>query len=263
MKVADRLGIGIESFTPGGIRSWLDRVRAGGLTEAEHKATLNLVFRIWLVAFFLKVLGSGWDVSWHFRWFRDDFAPPHNINLLGDGIAIVLVLCHWYTRFAVDKLALRLMIGGISLFLVSAPIDVLNHRINGLDITSWSLTHFGLYTGTAILIAGAIRAWRIYGVGVSSRHFILGALWAYFLENLWFPQQQQEYGVIALSNFAAGTPTADQELLDFARDQAGVKVLDLATFKSFALPIQDWVYPLWMVGAAMLVLLAAPTIHSG
>jgi hypothetical protein len=260
MRVVDRLGLtatGVESFTLTGIRAWLDRVRAGGLTETEHRATLVLTFRLWIIAFFLKMLGSGWDVSWHFRWFRDDFAPPHNINLVGDGMVIVLVLCHWYTKFAVDRLALRLMISGITLFVVSAPVDVINHRINGLDITAWSLTHFGLYTGTGIMIAAVIRAWRLHGTGVSSRDFILGALWFFLLENVWFAAQQQEYGVLAIRNFVAGHPTADAELLEFARNQAQVKTLDVEIFTSFALPIPDWVYPVWAVGAAMFVLLAA------
>src|SRR5262245_19123166 len=102
MRVVDRLGLsatGLESFAPADIRAWLDRVRAGGLSAAESRATLVLTFRVWLIAFLLKALGSGWDVSWHFRWFRDDFAPPHDMNLVGDGMVIVLVLCHWYTRF--------------------------------------------------------------------------------------------------------------------------------------------------------------------
>jgi hypothetical protein len=107
MRVADRLGLtatGLGSFTVAGIRAWLDRVRDGGLTEAEHRATLLLTFRVWIIAFFLKMLGSGWDVWWHFRWFRDDFAPPHNINSWATASyrprAVPLV-----PRFAVDKIA--------------------------------------------------------------------------------------------------------------------------------------------------------------
>src|SRR5882672_3549153 len=135
-KLADRVGVtatGVEAITVRGVRGWLDRVRAGGLDAAEAAATTTLVYRVWLLAFVLKALGSGWDVAWHFRWLRDDFAPPHDVNLIGDGIAIGLVLWHWYTRFGVDRLALRLMVGGAVLFVGSAPIDVINHRINGLD----------------------------------------------------------------------------------------------------------------------------------
>src|SRR5262249_31061790 len=110
--VVDRLGLGatgLPSLRPGDVRGWLDRVRAGGLTEAESRATLIATYRVWLVAFLLKAIGSAWDVSWHFRWLRDDFAPPHNVNLVGDGVAIVLVILHYYTRFGVDRRALRLM----------------------------------------------------------------------------------------------------------------------------------------------------------
>jgi len=207
--LADRVGlttVGLEEITPRSVRSWLERVRnsadgrsassrAEGLDRVEAAAATRLVFRVWLVAFLFKALGSGWDVAWHFRWLRDDFAPPHDVNLVGDGIAIALVLFHAYTKFAVDRLALRLMIVGAALFVGSAPIDVINHRINGLDITSWSITHFGLYTGTAILIAGVIRAWRLHSDGQPRQRLVLGALWFFFLENVWFPDQHQEYGV--------------------------------------------------------------------
>ena len=148
--LADRVGlttVGLEEITPRNVRSWLKRVQAGGLDAVEAAAATRLVFRVWLVAFLFKALGSGWDVAWHFRWLRDDFAPPHDVNLVGDGIAIALVLFHAYTKFAVDRLALRLMIVGAALFVGSAPIDVINHRINGLDITSWSIPTSGCTPG--------------------------------------------------------------------------------------------------------------------
>ncbi|MDT5027457.1 MAG: hypothetical protein QOE61_3883 [Micromonosporaceae bacterium] len=258
-RLADRIGLtgtGLAALTPTDIRAWLDRVRAGQLDAAEYKATLLLVYRTWLIAFFLKALGSGWDVAWHFRFNRDDFAPPHNINLVGDGIAIVLVLCHWYTRFAVDKIAFRLMAGGAALFVASAPIDVINHRINGLDITSWSITHFGLYTGTAIMISGVIRGWRLHSEGLSSRSFVLGALWFFFLENVWFPNQHQEYGVEEIASWDRGHPYAEPSLLQFAASQLG-RPVDRGSLVKFSLPVEPWVYPLWAVAAAMLTLVIA------
>ncbi len=248
---------GLDSLAPRQVRGWLERVRAGALNPAESAATLLLVYRVWLVALLLKALGSGWDVAWHFRWLRDDFAPPHNVNLIGDGIAIALVVWHWYTRFGVDRLALRLMIGGAVLFVGSAPIDVINHRINGLDITSWSVTHFGLYTGTGILIAGVIRGWRRHAAGVPARTPMLGAFWFLFLENVFFPNEQQEYGTLAIRAFDAGHPTAEPSLLDFARRQAKVSQLDATVFHHFALPIPSWVYPVWITTAVVLTLLAA------
>jgi hypothetical protein len=256
----DRLGLGatgLPSLHPQAIRGWLDRVRAGGLDDAEARATTLATYRVWLVALLLKALGSGWDVAWHFKWLRDDFAPPHNVNLVGDGIAIVLVILHWYTRFAVDRTALRLMIGGATLFVASAPIDVINHRINGLDITSWSVTHFGLYTGTAILIAGVIRGWRLHSTGLPGRGFLLGALWLFFLENVFFPNEQQEYGTLAIKAYNSGHPTAEPILLDLARSQAKVAQLTPEIFRHFALPIPNWVYPLWISTAIVLTLVVA------
>src|SRR5207253_2150573 len=104
---------------------------------------LRQVYGLWLLALLGKALGSSWDVSWHFKWLRDDLAPPHLVNVAGDTLMIALVLFHTVTLFGVDKLALRLMQAGSALFLLSIPADVINHRINGLDITSWSITHFG------------------------------------------------------------------------------------------------------------------------
>jgi hypothetical protein len=257
--LAERVGldtVGLDAITASEIRSWLDRVRAGGLDAAKAAATTRLVFRVWLLAFLLKALGSGWDVAWHFRWLRDDFAPPHDVNLVGDGIAIGLVLWHAYTRFAVDKAALRLMIGGASLFVASAPIDVINHRINGLDITSWSITHFGLYTGTGILLAGVIRAYRLHSDGLRRRQWVLAALWFFFLENVWFPDQHQEYGVRELASWDAGKPYAEPSLIDFAARQIG-HPMDRAAVLHFSLPVPSWVYPLWIATAAALTLVAA------
>ena len=258
-KVADRIGLtgtGLAALTPTDIRVWLDRVRAGQMNAAEYRATLLLVYRTWLIAFFLKALGSGWDVAWHFRFNRDDFAPPHNLNLLGDGIAIVLVLCHWYTRFAVDKVAFRLMAGGVMLFVASAPIDVINHRINGLDITSWSITHFGLYTGTAIMISGVIRGWRLHSEGLPNSGLMLGALWLFFLENVWFPAQHQEYGIEEIGSWDRGQPYAEPSLLQFAASELG-RAVDRASLVHFSLPVKPWVYPLWAVAAGMLTLVIA------
>jgi hypothetical protein len=51
-----------------GTRGSAPRVLPPHLTRA--------VYGLWIAAFALKILGSTWDVSWHFRWLRDDLAPP-------------------------------------------------------------------------------------------------------------------------------------------------------------------------------------------
>ena len=65
---------------------------------------LRWMYTGWLVAFLLKMLGSTWDVSWHFRWLRDDLAPPHLLNSVGTAVVIALVVAHSYSGYAVDKL---------------------------------------------------------------------------------------------------------------------------------------------------------------
>ena len=42
-----------------------------------------VLYRWWVCAMALKIVGATWDICWHFRWLRDDFAPPHLINSVG------------------------------------------------------------------------------------------------------------------------------------------------------------------------------------
>jgi hypothetical protein len=243
-------------------REWLERARAGRLTPDESAATVRAVYGLWVLALLFKALGSGWDVAWHFRWQRDNFAPPHDVNLIGDGLVVLLVLFHWYTRFGVDRRSRRLMQTGIITFLASVPVDVINHKINGVDITAWSVTHFGLYTGTAIMIAGVIRGWQRQAEATTDRDRLPGrtpilfALWFFFLENVLFPSQHQEYGVLEIASWDRGRPYAEPSLLKFAADQIG-RPVDRTAVVHFSLPIPSWVYPLWMTVAAMTVLVLA------
>ncbi|GDY32106.1 hypothetical protein GTS_37390 [Gandjariella thermophila] len=211
------------------------------------------LYRLWLVALTLKVLGSSWDVSWHFRWLRDDFAPPHLLNSVGTVLVVALVVFHTYTGYGVDQRALRLMQWGTGIFLVAIPLDVINHRVNGLDITAWSPSHALLYLGTALMVAGAaVGWWRAAPLG-RPRTALLGAFAFFFLENVLFPNQHQEYGVLELRSWDAGHPYAEPSLLAFAANQIGHPV-DRVAVAHFALPVPDWVYPLWGVLAATLVL---------
>jgi hypothetical protein len=230
-------------------RQHWSRGRAG--REAPEWVTL-LAYRAWLVAFAFKVLGSSWDVSWHFKWLRDDLAPPHLLNTVGTVMVLVLVVIHSFTGFGVHKRALRLMQAGIIVFLVAAPLDVINHRINGLDLTAWSPSHLMLYFGTLLMLIGAIDGW----LGMGRGGFILGGLFFFLLEDVWFAAGQQEYGVLELESWLRGTPSAEPELLRFAAQQIG-RPVDLQAVQHFAMPIPAWLYPAWGVVAAGLVLVAA------
>ncbi|HEY0575248.1 MAG TPA: hypothetical protein VGD73_14195 [Pseudonocardia sp.] len=235
---------------------WHAWVTPGTAPRTIPVPELVTLYRLWLAALLLKMLGAGWDVSWHFRWLRDDLAPPHLLNSAGTAMAVALVAFHSYTGYGVDRRALRLMQVGIGIFLVAIPLDLINHRINGLDITTWSATHGLLYLGTAVMMTGAIRGWALYGPPGRARWLTLGALWVFFLENVMFVAGQQEYGVVAVMAWDAGRPEAEPSLMQFAADQIG-RPVDRVAVVHFALPVPAWVYLAWIVAAAMLVLVLA------
>jgi hypothetical protein len=244
--------VGAAVRHPIALVSWLSQayVTPGRPGRPTTQTELRWIYTTWLGAFLLKMLGSTWDVSWHFRWLRDDLAPPHLLNSVGTVVVIALVLFHSYTGYGVDRRALRLMQWGIGLFLVAVPIDIVNHRINGLDITSWSPSHALLYLGTAVMLGGALRAWWLYAAPGRVRDLVSLGLWLFFVENVLFPNQHQEYGVLSLSAYLDGRTTAEPELLDFALKQGQTPIM-------FMLPVPSWVHPAWLVCAGLLALLLA------
>jgi hypothetical protein len=139
---------------------------------------------------------------------------------------------------------------GIGIFLIAIPIDILNHRINGLDITSWSPSHALLYLGTAVMLAGALRGWWLYAAPGRVRDLVSLGLWLFFVENVLFPNQHQEYGVLSLSAYLDGRTTAEPQLLDFAASQGQTPTM-------FMLPVPSWVHPAWLICAGLLSLLVA------
>jgi len=224
----------------------------GAPGQATPDWVLNFCYSMWLAAFAFKLVGSSWDMSWHFMWLRDDLAPPHLINTVGTVIIMVLVAIHSYTGMGADRRSLRLMQIGLVVFLIAAPLDVINHRVNGLDLTAWSPSHMMLYIGTGIMQAGVIMGWLKYAKPGRTRTGVLIGLWAFFLENTFFPNGQQEYGILGLRAWERGTPEAEPELLNFAANQIGHPV-DRVAVEYFTMPIEDWVYPLWGIGVMALI----------
>ncbi|MFG1707917.1 hypothetical protein ACFLIM_32385 [Nonomuraea sp. M3C6] len=216
----------------------------------------RVLYSGWLLAFTLKVLGSAWDVSWHFKWLRDDLAPPHLLNSAGTALALALTVIHGYTGYGVDKAALRLIQWGTGIFLVAVPLDLINHRVNGLDITSWSPSHIMLYVGTFFMIAGVIRGWFMGAPPGRERTVVLGAFLAFFLENVHFPEQHQEYGILSIGAWDNHATYAEPILLQFAADQLG-RPVDRTTMTGFALPVPDVLYPVYAVVAGLSVLVVA------
>ncbi|WP_231618826.1 hypothetical protein [Nonomuraea sp. SBT364] len=243
--------------SPATIKNWAlpywTRGPAG--RETPHDLFRVLYFG-WLVAFALKVLGSAWDVSWHFMWLRDDLAPPHLLNSVGTAIVVALTIIHGYTGYGVDKAALRLIQWGTGVFLIAVPLDLINHRINGLDITSWSPSHIMLYVGTFFMIAGVVRGWFMGAPPGRERTVVLGAFLAFFLENVHFPEQHQEYGILSLGAWDNKVVYAEKILLDFAAEQMG-RPVDRIMITNFTLPVPDTLYPVYAVVAGLGVLVAA------
>jgi hypothetical protein len=82
------------------------------------------------------------------------------------------------------------------------------------------------------------------------RNLVSLGLWLFFVENVLFPNQHQEYGVLSLRDYLAGHTTAEPQLLDFARSQG-------QTPTQFMLPVPSWVHPAWLVCAGLLALVVA------
>ncbi|MEI4273293.1 hypothetical protein TEK04_16340 [Klenkia sp. LSe6-5] len=229
---------------------WAYAMTPGAPGRPTTEPELRWLYGGWLLAFALKMLGSSWDVSWHFKWLRDDLAPPHLLNSAGTVLVVALVVVHTYSGRGVDRRALRWMQWGTATFLVAVPVDIVNHRVNGLDITSWSPSHMILYVGTAIMLAGAIRGWWLYAAPGRVRTLVHLGLWLFFVENVLFPNQHQEYGVLSLADYRAGQTTAEPQLLDFAAAQGSSPT-------SFMLPVPPWVHPTWLICAGLLSLVVA------
>lgn len=209
------------------------------------------IFGLWLLALTLKLIGSAWDAAWHFRFLRDDLAPPHNINTVGTILAVGLVMFHSWTGLGVSKRSLRLLQAGVGIFLLAIPLDLLNHRIFGLDITAWSGSHALLYFGTACMQIGLLVGWLEQAPQGRSRTAISMVLWTFILENVLFPLCQQEYGIIAYTKYMAGTSTASPDLLALA---------STAPFYYSLGPTPTWVYPIWLTVAGGLILVAARAV---
>ncbi len=219
------------------------------------------IYQLWLLAFLLKSLGAAWDISWHFQSLRDSaFIPPHDLNLLGDALAIALIVFHTYTGYGIDKASLRLTQTGMITFLVAAPLDEINHRINGLDITTWSPSHFLLFLGTGICMAGVTRGAMVNLAAGRFRVFALLAMFFFIFEDAMFPNGQQEYGIFEIMAWDAGRIEAKSDLLAFLANEIH-RAPDRAAILQFALPIPDWFYPLWgMVSAALILIVARRVI---
>ena len=170
-----------HSFVQNVAPLWRTYSSPGAPLRATSPQATRVIYGLWLLAFILKLTGSGWDIAWHFHFLRDDMAPPHIINTIGTMLAVGLVMFHTWTGYAVDRLSLRLMQAGVGTFLLAIPLDLINHRLFGLDITAWSPTHAMLYLGTAVMIMGVLRGWWLLAPAGALKTVLAIGFWAFLL----------------------------------------------------------------------------------
>jgi hypothetical protein len=230
------------------VRALRDRLDRGFVSGDADQRVIRTVFVLWLVAFLLKHAGSAWDVSWHFRYVFGALEPPHLVNAAGTTLTIALVIYQTMTGRAVERTGFLILQAAFVVFLISLPLDILNHYLFGLDVTVWSPTHLLGFAATTVMMAGLLYSWLRLAEPGRWRLVIALICWAFLLDDVMFQLGQQEYGVIALDTYARGLTTASPELLA----QAG---RDPEQFVHGGIP--HWVYPLWLILTSTLVLAAA------
>ncbi len=256
---------------------------------------MKKVYGLWLLAFGLKLFGSAWDTSWHFKYFFDTFSPPHNVNTAGFLLAWALVGYHWGGTAWAQRQAARLPAGpqrfarkwllleslgperhmdrgslivtttGLFVFLVAAPIDQMWHRIFGLDLTTWSPTHLGLFAGTELAILGVLMGVYRHGKTDERGSFdsiTLLCLGGFLLEAFLFACGQQEYGYITLYainhpdyvNVQHMTTFPIPALLAAAQNQGGAYALATGN-------VPTWIYPYYQLLIVTAILQFTRLLH--
>ncbi|HEU5366907.1 MAG TPA: hypothetical protein VFU69_00520 [Ktedonobacterales bacterium] len=256
---------------------------------------MKKVYGLWLLAFSLKLFGSGWDTSWHFKYFFDTFSPPHNINTVGFILAWALIVYHWGgteqarrwvkrlpaslqafthrwvlaerlgTERYMDTASLWIATSGMLLFLIAAPLDQMWHRVFGLDLTTWSPTHLALFGGTELAILGVLLGLYRQGGTNQRGSFASVALLlfgGFLLEAFLFATGQQEYGYIALYALQHPSYVTIQHMTTFpipallAQAQSQGGAQALATGQ-----VPTWIYPLYQLLVVCAVLQLMQRLH--
>jgi hypothetical protein len=215
---------------------------------------LRGIFGLWVLAFALKHAGASWDVAWHFRYLRDDLIPPHILNLSGNAIVLALICFQFRSGLAVESRGFLIILAGFLLFIVAIPLDLLNHRLFGLDVTIWSAPHLMFFFGSTIALVGLLRMWLCLAAPGRWKTVYTFVFLTLLMDCAIFVLGQQEYGVLTVDAYVHGRPTASADLLVLAHG-------NVERFATGNIP--PWIYPIWMVLASSIVLLAAQRVHPG
>jgi hypothetical protein len=114
-------------------------------------------YRLWVTAFLLKFIGSAWDASYHFKYLFEEYSIPHIVNFSGFALGAFLLVKEWRQQHYMDRFSRNLITIGYALFLIGIPLDFSYHIAYGIDLTTWSPTHFIYYIATDIMIIGVWR----------------------------------------------------------------------------------------------------------
>jgi hypothetical protein len=195
-------------------------------------------YRLWVLAFLLKFIGSAWDASYHFKYLFEEYSIPHIVNTIGFALGACLLIQEWRRLNYMDRFSRNLITIGYVIFLIGIPLDFTYHIAYGIDLTTWSPTHFIYYIGTAIMIFGVWRGYFLYTRDIQPSWWSLHTWFAmYLLECLMFPNMQQENGAISYDQYIHGKSIASKEILELISDPAS---------QIFG-GIPEWVYPIYSI----------------
>lgn len=172
-------------------------------------------YRLWAMAFLLKFAGSSWDASYHFKYLFEEYSIPHLVNFAGFLLGAVLLIKEWRKSKHLERLSRNIISVGYVLFLIGIPLDFSYHIAFGIDLTTWSPTHFIYYIGTGMMIMGV---WRSYTLCTNQTNLSWRSLHTWFgmfmIECLIFPCMQQENGAISYWQYIHRQSIASKEILD-------------------------------------------------
>jgi uncharacterized integral membrane protein len=195
-------------------------------------------YRLWVLAFLLKFIGSAWDASYHFKYLFEEYSIPHIVNTIGFALGAYLLIQEWRRLNYLDRFSRNLITIGYVIFLIGIPLDFTYHIAYGIDLTTWSPTHFIYYIGTAIMIFGVWRGYLQYTRDIQPSWWSIHTWFAmYLLECLMFPNMQQENGAISYDQYIHGKSIASKQILDLISDPAS---------QIFG-GIPEWVYPIYSI----------------
>lgn len=208
------------------------------LAKCKRGDDILKYYRLWVLAFLLKFIGSAWDASYHFKYLFEEYSIPHIVNTSGFVLGGFLLFQEWRRLHYMDRFSRNLITIGYVIFLIGIPLDFTYHIAYGIDLTTWSPTHFIYYIGTDIMIFGVWHGYFLNTKDVRPTWMSLHTWFAMFLlECLMFPNMQQENGAISYDQYIHGKSIASKEILKLISDPAS---------QIFG-GIPVWVYPIYSV----------------